>query len=400
MPQKDKIYQLLSERVPEYMIPSTFNVLENLPLNVNGKLDRAALPMPNTNFEISLNEPPSNASEEYFCQLFSELLGGRTVNRNDSFFSIGGHSLLAIRLVSRIHQDKNIDLPLRVIFNYSTPKSLAEYLIDEEIINNYSPLLLIKKGSISTPLFCVHPGGGFGSVYRDLAYSLSQDQTVYALQAKGLEANEEPHSSLLEMAQVYVDAIRKIQDSGPYQILGWSFGGVIAHEMVALLEDLGEKVSFLGILDSPASYPELNRQPDLNEMLGELIFENLHNVEDNSSNKVNTIPVNFEGRLEFARELLIAKGLISRETPVSWVERTLLQFSLSHKHLKNHIYRTVKSKIIYFSAADQTNEFLKNWTPHTTGEVEVVDIPAPHTLMLNSEFSKLIAQEVDIRLGK
>lgn len=400
MPQIDKIYQSLSERVPEYMIPSAFNVLENLPLNVNGKLDRAALPMPNTNFEISLNEPPSNESEEYFCQLFSELLGGRTVNRNDSFFSVGGHSLLAIRLVSRIHQDKNIDLPLRVIFNYSTPKALAEYLIDEEIINNYSPLLLIKKGSTSTPLFCVHPGGGFGSVYRDLAYSLSQDQTVYALQAKGLEANEEPHSSLIEMAQVYVDAIRKIQVSGPYQILGWSFGGVIAHEMVALLEELGEKVSFLGILDSPASYPKLNRQPDLNEMLGELIFENLHNIEDTSSNKVNTIPVNFEDRLEFARELLITKGLISRETSVSWVERTLLQFSLSHKHLKNHIYRSVKSKIIYFSAADQTNEFLKNWTPHTTGEVEVVDIPASHTLMLNSEFSKLIAQEVDIRLSK
>jgi len=86
------------------------------------------------------------------------------------------------------------------------------------------------------------------------------------------------------------------------------------------------------------------------------------------------------------------------ETPVAWVERTLLQFSLSHEHLKNHQYCKVNSKIVFFSAQDQDNPELTNWAPFTAGGVEIINIPAPHTAMLNAEFSPLIANLIQGRL--
>ena len=398
LPLEEDIKRILAKRFPEYMVPSTFIAIDALPLNANGKLDRAILPLPDKVFLANAVESPLNSNEEYLCNLYSELTGGKPVGRNDSFFVIGGHSLLAIRLVSRLRQDKNIDIPLRVVFSHPSPRELAEFLASTPISTSYSPLLLIKQGTKPSPLFCVHPGGGFGTVYRTLAASLADDQTVYALQAMGLEANEKPHSSIKEMASAYVDAIRTIQVHGPYQILGWSFGGVVAQEMAFLLEGMGEQVSLLVLLDAPASYPKLDRQPNLEEMLGELIKENLKNEEGSSSYSAADIPTQFGDRLEFARQLLLSKGLIMNETPVAWVERTLLQFSLSHERLKNHKYCKVNSKIVFISAQDQDNPALTNWTPFTAGGVEIINIPAPHTAMLNAEFSPLIANVIEGRL--
>lgn len=398
LPLEEDIKRILAKRLPEYMVPSTFIAIDALPLNANGKLDRAMLPLPDKVFLENAVELPLNSNEEYLCSLYSELTGGKPAGRNDSFFVIGGHSLLAIRLVSRLRQDKNIDIPLRVIFSHPSPRELAEFLAGAPTGTSYSPLLLIKQGTKPLPLFCVHPGGGFGTVYRTLAASLADDQTVYALQARGLEAKEEPHQNIKEMASAYVDAIRTIQVHGPYQILGWSFGGVVAHEMAFLLEGMGEQVSFLALLDAPASYPKLDRQPNLEEMLGELIKENLKNEERSSSYSAVDIPAQFDDRLEFARQLLLSKGLIMNETPVAWVERTLLQFSLSHERLKNHINHKINSKIVFFSAQDQDNPEITNWAPFTAGGVEIIEIPAPHTAMLNTEFSLVIAHLIQGRL--
>ncbi|MFF4097622.1 amino acid adenylation domain-containing protein, partial [Streptomyces sp. NPDC001834] len=240
----------LSVSLPEFMVPTTFVVLDAFPLTPNGKLNRAALPAPNFAGEVSARGPRT-PREEILCALFAEVLGLERVGVDDSFFDLGGHSLLATRLISRIRAVLGVDIGVRSLFETPTPGGLTRGLDGERPDDEGLHVLLgLRPGGSRTPLFVIHPGGGFSWSYARLLEHLDPSQPVYGLQARGLAAEQPLPASIPDMARDYIEEIRRVQPAGPYRLAGWSFGGLVAHAMANALQQAGEKVEFLALLDS------------------------------------------------------------------------------------------------------------------------------------------------------
>ncbi|HLL45425.1 MAG TPA: amino acid adenylation domain-containing protein, partial [Longimicrobiaceae bacterium] len=241
----------LRERMPEYMVPSAFVMLERLPLTRNGKVDRRALPVPERSGSArnGAHLRPRDPLESTLAGIFEEVLDVTGVGLDDSFFDLGGHSLLAVRLMSRLQDAMGVRLPAAALFRAPTVERLAEEVRVGS--GGETPLLVpIRTGGCRTPLFLVHPGGGGLLGYAALVGRLGDDQPVYGLRSRGVEPGEKPTLTIEEMARHYLAAVREVRPSGPYRLGGWSLGGVIAFEMARQLEASGEEVERLVLIDS------------------------------------------------------------------------------------------------------------------------------------------------------
>ncbi|HUZ25458.1 MAG TPA: amino acid adenylation domain-containing protein [Streptosporangiaceae bacterium] len=198
--------------------------------------------------EASAARPPRHPREEVLSQLFAEVLGLDRVEADDGFFDLGGHSLVAPRLVSRIRSVLGVDMSLRRLFETPTIAGLAASLDGPGRRDGFDTLLPLRARGSRPPLFCIHPVGGVSWCYAGLLPHLDPGVPVYGLQARA-GGGARP-ASLKAMAQDYLDQIRAVQPVGPYHLLGWSFGGLVAHEIAVRLEQAGGQVALLALLDS------------------------------------------------------------------------------------------------------------------------------------------------------
>ncbi|HEX4960999.1 MAG TPA: amino acid adenylation domain-containing protein [Thermoanaerobaculia bacterium] len=244
----------LRERLPEYMVPPAIVILESLPLSRNGKVDRLALPRPERSGDPGEEGrvAPRDALEETLVRIWQETLKVNELGVTDNYFALGGHSILALRLMAVIQKETGHEIPISALFKGPTIAELAEVLRREEGSSLWSSLVEIQAGGSRRPFFAIHPTGGDVLCYYHLSRCLGPDQPFYGLQARGLDGRQKASAQIPEMAARYVEAIRGVQPHGPYQLGGWSFGGVVVFEMARQLEAAGEEVGIAALFDSVA----------------------------------------------------------------------------------------------------------------------------------------------------
>ncbi len=253
---------VLQQRLPAYMVPAAFVILSSLPLTANGKVDRAALPMPDGGRRPASGVllAPRDPLELALARVWEELLGLSPVGVRDDFFRLGGHSLLAVRLLAQIERLFARRLPLAQLMQNPTVEGLAARLRQGGPLPE--PVLVTLQEGSGRPLFLVHPVGGGVLCYADLVRRLGPGRPVYGLQRPEEEAGLD--DTLEAMAARYLAEIRSVQPHGPYRLGGWSMGGLVAFEMACQLTLLGEAVELLALLDPtpPTSPPAGAVGPD------------------------------------------------------------------------------------------------------------------------------------------
>lgn len=247
--QGDVLRAELGRYLPAYMVPARISILDTLPLTPNGKVDRKALPYGDVKpVSTKPYTAPTNALEALIANVWEDALGVSPLGVHDNFFVMGGHSLLAMRVIRRLRELLGRDLPLTLLFQAPNIFDLARLLQTET--PSVSPLLCMRAGSNQLPLFCIHPAGGHVASYQPLVNALDPRLPIYGLQSKTLHDPTWVDQSITSMAEDYVAAVRTVQPHGPYRLLGWSMGGMLALAMASLFEAQGEHIEFIGLLDT------------------------------------------------------------------------------------------------------------------------------------------------------
>ncbi|HEV7509099.1 MAG TPA: amino acid adenylation domain-containing protein [Thermoanaerobaculia bacterium] len=261
--------QALRDKLPDFMLPSAMVALPALPLTPSGKVDRKALPEPDSGPAPGF-VAPRTAVEEVLAEIWAELLGIAHIGVHDNFFERGGHSLLAVLLMARIEKRLGTTLPLAALFSAPTLEALAALA---ETSGGHpagrkgrGSLVAIKpatnRDTDQAPFFCVHPIGGNVLCYLDLARHLAPDQPFYALQTPD---DRPPTKSIEEMAARYLAEVRRVQPQGPYRLGGWSMGGLVAFAMARQLAAEGQAPELLALIDTLP--PETATAPATDEEL-------------------------------------------------------------------------------------------------------------------------------------
>jgi amino acid adenylation domain-containing protein len=244
----------LKQRLPDYMVPAAFVPLPALPLTPNGKIDRKALPAPTDGSVEGTSHlvAPRDNIELQLVKIWEDVLASRSIGVRDNFFDVGGHSLLAVQLMGRIDKTFHRRLPLDTLwFGGGTIEALAQILRDVSRSSPDPGLELMKMGS-RRPLFVVHTTGGNLFHYFDLVRRLDADQTVYGLQARGVNGTIRPDRTIEAIAAHCIESMRTAQPDGPYLLAGFSSGGVVAFEMARQLASADQQVTLLALFDTYA----------------------------------------------------------------------------------------------------------------------------------------------------
>ncbi|WP_157762223.1 non-ribosomal peptide synthetase [Nocardia yamanashiensis] len=250
----ERLARHAATRLPAHMVPAAIVRLDELPLTPVGKLDRAALPAPE--LRPRAYRAPSTRAETLVAEAFAAALGLERVGAEDDFFAVGGTSLLATRVVSRLREQTGARLTVADFFGAATVTGLARRLGDLEPAAAPDPaaalgiVLPIRAEGDATPLFCIHPMAGLSWCYSGLTRVLPPGQPIYGLQSPALTESGFAPESLAEIAARYVIELRAVQPEGPYRLLGWSLGGKLAHAIAANLREHGESVELLALLDA------------------------------------------------------------------------------------------------------------------------------------------------------
>jgi amino acid adenylation domain-containing protein len=248
----NELRQHVGKQLPDYMTPSAFVQMERFPLTPNGKVDRKALPAPTVkDFEAqSEYVAPRDETERKLVRLWEEILGVSPISVTANFFDLGGRSILAARLFTRILRTFGKELPLSTLFRSPTVEQLANELRPAAADAEYPTVVPIQTTGTRPPFFCVHGGAGSTLFLHQLARELGPEQPFYGIEPEGMDGKPFQRPTVEQMASQYLTEVRKVQPEGPYYIGGYCFGGLVAFEMARILQQEGEPVGTVALFSA------------------------------------------------------------------------------------------------------------------------------------------------------
>ncbi|WP_237073205.1 thioesterase domain-containing protein, partial [Mycobacterium avium] len=377
-----------------YMVPAAVVVLDALPLTVNGKLNARALPAPEY-IEREKYCAPATPTEEAVAGIYAQVLGLERVGVDDSFFDLGGDSLSAMRVIAAINKTLDAGLAVRTLFHAPSVRGLCRQLGQgaNEVENQVEivPVEFLKEGT-GAPLFCIHPASGLSWPYHALGNYLGCP--IIGIQ-QSLQRGEAEPASIRDMAKNYADRIQGVDPTGPYNLLGWSFGGVVAHEIAIELQRRGCPVRHLILLDALLVIPSsdaLNSDVLVEQALNEVLrFCGIQVPEGDE-------PLTYER----AEKLLRERGIeeLPRYKPLldSIVRNDNTNLALARAHEPGVFDGDVKLFAAAREEGDQNSSSLRSWRPYVTGEISSYPVDCTHQQMMSTESLIQYGQQLKVVL--
>jgi nonribosomal peptide synthetase DhbF len=331
--------------------------LREMPLTANGKVDRQALPTERADVVVA-GQGPRNAHEEKLCAVFGELLRREQVGIHDDFFALGGHSLMATRLSSRIHKHFGVLMPMSTIIKYPTVAELASLVLFGGIpTDDADPFAVVlplngDPGTEKPPMWFFHPAGGLGWPYFSFVPHVS-DRRAYALQSRGSNGIDALAGSVEEMVDDYVTEMLKIQPEGPFCLIGWSYGGTIVPAVAEELCRRGHEIELTAVLDA---------QP------GGQGWTEIH---------ANKTVADYRAELEdFFGQYI---GTDNQQNVLDRMAKVLANNTNSMMAFESPVYR---GDLLFFNATRKDERYAHLWRPYVAGSIEEHDVDATHDEMV------------------
>jgi amino acid adenylation domain-containing protein len=418
--KSEELRDRLKQKLPDYMIPSAFIVLDSLPITPNGKVDRLNLPAPDYSVSQTLDKEfvaPRNPTESTVAKIWAEVLNIERVGIYDNFFDLGGDSLLSIRLMEQMQKQFERDIPLSSLFLNPTVETLANTIDSESDSQLWSPLVAIQPKGSNPPFFCVHPIFGVVFPYYELAYNLGTNQPFYALQPKGLDGDLTPLTNIKDMAAYYIEALRAVQPKGPYFLGGWSFGGLVAFEMAQQLQKAGHEVGLLAILDTAAPIPA--NKPSFWDGLKFLFTTAMRSlwpffidyvyllVSGNKPKFPNLNKLFHKLIKNESRQSILGRAALASLIPDESKQRILNEltirpmlrvFQANSEATLSYLPKVYQDNITLFKSSEKSGKFTGDatmgWSDLAAGGVEVKMVPGNHLTMLRKPHVTVLAEQL------
>jgi thioesterase domain-containing protein/acyl carrier protein len=329
--------------------------------------------------------------EQQLITIWEQLLEIHPIGIEDDFFELGGDSMAAVQLFDEIEEIWGQNLPLSILFKNNTISQLATVIRQESRTVPWSSLVHIQQGNEERlPLFCIHPVGGNILEYQTLSSYLGSEQTVYGLQSRGLDGKEAPLNRVEDMAKHYIDELQSVQKQGPYFLVGYSFGGLVAYEMARQLVERGKTVGMLVLLDSTA--PELPKQsPSFFPALG-IHLNNLFNM--NWAERISYVNDRFVYQLKRSeRDFLSSHVYNLADLPPLLTE--ILNANLDAR--SHYTAKTYSGKVNLFRCHSQDLRYYRHpklgWEK-LVDKLEVHNISGLHSSILKEPRVQFVAREL------
>jgi acyl transferase domain-containing protein len=376
------------------MLPGIIVVRGDLP----GKPARPlATPSPKTTSPKTDTTKPESEVESVLAEWWQELLGVETAGLDDDFFDLGGHSLIAVRMFSKIKKTYQQDLSLSTLFEARTIRQLAGLIRKAgtsslpEVAPPSAVVAVHRQGS-RLPLFVVSGVGGHVIAFDGVTRYLGEDQPVFALQPQGLDGREPFLTRVEDMAAYYLRGVREVQPHGPYCLAGYSFGGFVVFEMAQQLHAAGETVALLGLLDTIEwqyleryrSSTNLRRRFAMYKLRFQRVFLSGNGLRQTTNRAVSVLTRKLY-QLVYELRLLSALDIPDLKT-VNRIAASVYRPTVYPGHLT--IFRSVSRSLV-----DGDDELL-GWGGMAAGGIEVQDVIGTHLDMLSEPNARMLAEKL------
>ncbi|CCQ14127.1 putative non-ribosomal peptide synthetase [Rhodococcus sp. AW25M09] len=347
--------------LPAHMVPAAVTMIEQVPRTGTGKLDTAALPKPV--FGTTAYRPARTSAEIGVVEAFEAVLGTQRIGLDDNFFDLGGSSLSAMRVIGELRA-RSYEIGMQSLLMDATVRTVAERISSgRSDAAELDVLLPLREGGRGAPIFCIHPILGLSWCYSGLGNYV--DNPLYGLQTPW---PEELPNTLTQLASRYLEEIARVAPDGPVHLLGWSLGGVIAHEMAVQSAASGKAVASLTLLDAhhgdQGDWADAIPVADLMSGLGLDL----------------TVPEGQVVSLDTAGELLDSVdtgGILDRAD----IERLIGAAQHNHQLLQQHRPGVHAGDVLFVGAGLDGGHGVGQWYPHIAGAVTVVSVRATHWQM-------------------